>query len=377
MDRNSTVPIGKRLEHFVRHLRPHLNPHYRRAFSSLLARGMGEQLNGETIVCCDFSNPAIDSVGGRYYFSIVRDLIDAGYFPVFTARRATLSTFGTSAMKSPLLKERLGVIQSLDELKQPYLLITDGESPAPKNAQKVIRVRYERRRSQSADEVEFPVFVHPWLTTHIDLPYAYDPNAARPVRLFFGGNTEERKYDQDVLRELYGMLTRREMLTIACAEFNEADLHRPLDSSAWLQSQQSQPFVLCETQHCKIPQEQWLDALAKADFFLACPGVGMPLCHNLIEALAAGTIPILQYAAYLPQPLQDGVNCLTFTDEKSLRTTIHKAKTMSQQEILNLRANVRQYHDAILAPGRFSQLLFDGKLREKTLLLNAYRVPRK
>jgi hypothetical protein len=376
MDRNSTVPIGKRLEHFVRHLRPHLNPHYRKAYSSLLARGMGEQLNGETIVCCDFSNPAIDSVGGRYYFSIVRDLIDAGYFPVFTARRATLSTFGTSAMKSPLLTERLGVVRSLDELTQPYFLITDGDAPAPPNTLGVIRMSYERRRSQGKNELEFPVFVHPWLTTKIKFPYIYDLNAIRPVRLFFGGNTEEGKYDKDILRDLYSMLTRREMLTVTRAEFTEAEIHRPRDASRWLPSRDVQRFVLCETQHCKIPQERWLDALAKSDFFLACPGVGMPLCHNLIEALAAGCIPILQYANYLPNSLEDRVNCLTFNNNEELKIAIRLAQSMSSHEIRILRKNVKQYYDDFLAPGRFTQRMFNGETNQITLLMNAYRVPR-
>ena len=70
----------------------------------------------------------------------------------------------------------------------------------------------------------------------------------------------------------------------------------------------------------RIKAEAALDALAKADFFLACPGVGMPLCHNLIEAIAAGAIPILQYAAYLPQRramLQDWVDWLQQADPGS------------------------------------------------------------
>jgi hypothetical protein len=376
MRNEGTIPLGKRFEHLVRRLRPYLTPRYRTGYAALLARGLREHHTGEIIVCCDFSNPAIDSVGGRYYFSIVRDLIDAGYFPVFTAHRATLSTFGTSAMKSPLLTERLGVVRSLDELTQPYFLITDGAAPAPPNALGLIRVSYERRRSQGENEVEFPVFVHPWLTTKIKLPYAYDLNATRPVRLFFGGNTEEGKYDKNILRDLYSMLTRREMLTVTRAEFPEADTHRPRDASKWLPSQDNQRFVLCETQHCKIPQERWLDALAKADFFLACPGVDMPLCHNLIEALAAGCIPILQYAAYLPQPLENRVNCLTFTNVEDLKNAIRLTQSMSPQEIHVLRKNVKQYYDDFLAPGRFLQRLFNGETKQITLLMNAYRVPR-
>ena len=123
--------FGKSLEAVARKLRPYLSAKHRRAYAAMVSRGMSQHRPGEKIVCCDFSNQAIDSVGGRYYFSLVRDLIDAGYFPVFTAHRQTLSTFGTSRMKALLLEERLGVVRFLDELREPYFLITDRDAAAP------------------------------------------------------------------------------------------------------------------------------------------------------------------------------------------------------------------------------------------------------
>jgi hypothetical protein len=366
--------FGKSLESLGRRIRTHASPVHRRTFRELLARGMKEFRPGEKIVCCDFSNPAIDGVGGRYYFHLVRDILDAGFFPVFTARRGTLSTFGSSGIKSMLLKERLGVVRSLEELTEPYFLITDGEAPA--SAEKAVRVDYEWRLCKRPDEVAFPVFVHPRLAAKVPLPYHYDIQTARPVRLFFGGNTEEGKYDQNIIRDRYQMLTRREMLDAASACFSDSQIYRPADSAMWLASGDVHPFVLCETQHCKIPQERWLDAMAEADFFLACPGVGMPLCHNVIEALAAGCVPVLQYAAYLPEPLRDGVNCLAFNDAASLRVVMARVTAMSPQEILALRENVRAYYSEFLAPGRFTRRLFEAPHRRQTLLINAYRTPR-
>ena len=364
---------GKSLEAFVRKVRPYLVPAYRSAFAGLIARGLDERREGERIVCCDFSNPAIDAVGGRYYFSLVRDLIDAGYFPVFTARRATLSTFGTSRMKSLLLKERLGVITSLDALTEPYLLITDRDLPRPALAEKIVLVSYEPRLCEGENEIAFPVFVHPQITTKVKLPPPYQVAEHRPARIFFGGNTQQGKYDKDVLREVYHMLTRREMLEATAAVI---PAYRPLEAASWLASPDFHPFVLCETQHCKIPPERWLEALGKADFFLACPGVGMPLCHNLIEALAAGSIPILQYATYLPHPLEDGVNCLEFCNAESLRKVIGTALAMSPENIRTMRANVRNHYEEFLAPGTFANRLLTKKLLKTILLMNSYRVPR-
>ena len=369
--------FGKSLEAVARKLRPYLSAKHRRAYAAMVSRGMSQHRPGEKIVCCDFSNQAIDSVGGRYYFSLVRDLIDAGYFPVFTAHRQTLSTFGTSRMKALLLEERLGVVRFLDELREPYFLITDRDAAAPSNARRVVKVSYEQRLCRTDDEMAFPVFVHPRITTEVKLPYAYEVEAERPARIFFGGNTEEGKYDKHVIRDVYRMLSRREMLEETRAAMSPEMIHRPQDAVEWLASQEFHPFVLCETQRCKIPQERWLDALAKADFFLACPGVGMPLCHNVIEALAAGAVPILQYGAYLPEPLRDGVNCLAFADAAGLRATIAAALAIRPEDIRLLRENVRAYSEEFLAPGRFAGKLFSGQQLRNTLLINAYRVPRK
>jgi len=365
--------FGKSLEAAFRKIRPWLKPDYRRAYSNLLARGTRERHHNEPIVCCDFTNPAIDAVGGRYYFSLVRDLIDAGFFPVFTARRSTLSTFGTSRMKSLLLSERLGVVDSLDELTEPYFLITDRDTPVPPNAKRVIKVDYQQRLVRSEDEMAFPVFVHPHITVKSKLPICYQIETERPARIFFGGNTEPDKYDKDVIREVYHMLSRREMLTQTITAIAPEMIYRPRDSAEWLASTDFHSFVLCETQHCKIPQERWLEALAKADYFLACPGVGMPLCHNLIEALTAGCIPILQYADYLPPPLRHGVNCLAFSDPAGLRKIIGDVLTMSNEEIRIMRTHVRDYAIEYLTPGSFAKRLFTGP---QTLLINAYRVPR-
>lgn len=367
--------IGKSLELLNRRLRPHWSPAHRRAFDQMVARGMKEHREGEPIVVCDFSNPAVDAVGGRYYASMVRDLIEAGYFPVFTARRATVSSFVVSRKKSLVLSERLGVIRSLDELKQPYFLITDRSDPPPVLAKKVVNVIYEQRRGRDASEVELPFFVHPQIGAKVSLPHPYQVTDQRTARLFFGGNTTEGRYDKDVIGETYHMLTRREMLAVAARVVDDR-IHQPEEAAEWLASAEFHPYVMFQTQRFNIPHDRWIDALAKSDFFLACPGVGMPLCHNLIEALAGGAIPILQYAAYLPTALESGKNCLSFQDATSLAAVIKSALAMDQDQIQELRANVRAYYLEFLAPGRFAERLFEGPAPVRSLLMNAYRVPR-
>lgn len=367
--------IGRNFEKLGWWLRPHLYPSHRRAFKRMLSYGMSSHRDDDRIVVCDFSNIAVDSVGGRYYAGMVRDLIEAGYYPVFVAHRATVSSFVTKGKKSMLLEKRFGVISSLDELRKPYFLITDGSKPAPPQATKVVRTTYELRLCRSEEDIEMPFFVHPYIGARIKLPHPYRIDKERKARIFFGGNTTEHRYSKNVIGENYGMLTRREMLAVTIGAVGDG-IHRPKDAIAWLSSGDFHPFVMFETQTGGIPRDRWIDALASADFFLACPGVYMPLCHNLIEAMAGGAIPILQYASYLTVPLGNRVNALTFHDAASLREAVETALCMSRDEVMLMRANVHDYYQKHLAPGCFARRLFGGTATRRNLLFNAYRVPR-
>ena len=64
----------------------------------------------------------------------------------------------------------------------------------------------------------------------------------------------------------------------------------------------SRPIVLLDSRVHAIAASQWLPTLAAARFFLCCPGGRQPLCHNLIEAMSVGTIPIIEYGDRITPP---------------------------------------------------------------------------
>ncbi|HEX7262190.1 MAG TPA: hypothetical protein VF258_10280 [Luteolibacter sp.] len=366
---------GKNLEEFFRRMRPHFSPSHRRAFGRMIGRGLSDYQEGEPIVVFDLADSAVDAVGGRYYSGMVRDFVETGYFPVFMAHLATVSSFVMKGKKSFLLDNRFGVVRSFDELKVPFFLITDRQVPAPALATKVVKMVYQHRLCESEEDMEMPFFVHPYVGAKIKLPHPYRIEDLRMARIFFGGNTTEDRYSKDSIKKNYRILTRREVLAVATETAGDG-IYRPADAIEWLASTEAHPFVMFETQKGGIPRDRWVDALANSDFFLACPGVDMPLCHNLIEAMAGGAIPILQYAAYLPVPLENRVNALTFDNADSLHEAVKAALGMSAEEVVQMRANVSAYYQKFLAPGCFARRLFDGNATRKNLLFNAYRVPR-
>jgi hypothetical protein len=88
--------------------------------------------------------------------------------------------------------------------------------------------------------------------------------------------------------------------------------------------------------------------LAKSDFFLCCPGVVIPQSHNAVEAMAVGTIPIIQYSEMFHPNLVHGVNCIAYRDEKELIAYTNLCFEMCDLEITKLRNGVIDYYEAYL-----------------------------
>ena len=200
-------------------------------------------------------------------------------------------------------------------------------------------------------------------------------NEERCMRVFFAGNTKTPKYDAPVLAEAYKVLSRVKMIRCAVNALPKEQVHQPVDFEHLLPAK-SPSLTIAHSQTCIIPSQHWLETLRKSDFFLACPGVGMPLCHNLIEALAVGSIPILQHPQYLDPSLVDGVNCLTFNSETSLVQALDKAMQMETKRIETLRRGAHGYYESHLRTGSFATNLIQREAHEITVFLNSYRIPR-
>ena len=79
----------------------------------------------------------------------------------------------------------------------------------------------------------------------------------------------------------------------------------------------------------------------------------MPLCHNVIEAMSVGTIPVIQkeYAEVMYPNLKNGFNAVVFNDlqhmEKLLLDEIFQFK---KDVLVEMRMNVLEYYQKFLTP---------------------------
>jgi len=174
----------------------------------------------------------------------------------------------------------------------------------------------------------------------------------RTTRIIFSGNFDRKLYSKSVLKERFpGTISRVEVLDhIEANHAADARIVRATSKEDLYERLRVKPaanqFIISEA---RTPDGDWLDILSKGDFYLCLPGVRMPWSHNAIEAMAVGTIPILQYDGLFYPPLEHLKNCISYGAYASLDEAIQIALSMDKDKVAELKAAVIKYHDEHLA----------------------------
>jgi hypothetical protein len=135
----------------------------------------------------------------------------------------------------------------------------------------------------------------------------------------------------------------------------------------------SRKCVITASSDVRIEFADWLGTLAQADFFLSPPGIVMPMCHNIVEAMAVGTIPITNYPEWMDPHLEPMKNCLAFDDGDDLIATLRRALAMSPEEIARMKANVIEYYERYLRPQTFVERVLASPDQDLPILVYTER----
>jgi hypothetical protein len=216
-------------------------------------------------------------------------------------------------------------------------------------------------------QVRFDLFSPFWRENPIIMPFPMHPmqsgltgedlvalrQSERRMRVFFSGDTEH--YRRVWIRYPRTKLPRERIVQAAIGGLGEEAVlvHDAAELAERLAQGYTQKCVFTASSQVRIEFADWLPTLAKADFFLSPPGIVMPMCHNIIEAMAVGTIPITNYPEWLDPPLRHGRECLAFDDEADLVAQLRLALTMDPALIEALRRGVIDYYERHLRPDGF------------------------
>lgn len=242
------------------------------------------------------------------------------------------------------------------------LVVTDDPSRVACKYDSLWTLRYGLKPLPSSDE------------GHVHLPYQMSPSqlragagdlpledlrsARRPIRILFAGRTIRKLYDRvHYLGERFGKETRWRVLDHLRGAGRVIEVSSQADLERLIADGCSEGVVVIDSARVVVTPEKWLGLLASADFFLCPPGEIMPLCHNLIESMAVGTIPLTNYPDWLSPPLVDGREALVFDTLSSLDTAIARALAMGGDEIRRIRMAVSDYYDQHLDCRRVAERL--------------------
>ena len=185
----------------------------------------------------------------------------------------------------------------------------------------------------------------------------------RTTTLYFSG-ANGWAYRIPYFRIRYRMTGRARLLQVLHTNFSDKiDPGIVKDYRLRQRTRQEPPIVLADQRTQRSPSVLWLEQLAHTDFFLCLPGAYVPIAHNIVEAMAVGTIPILAYPHYLHPALEDGVNCLVYDGEKSFQQVLHKALSLADDEKARLRAGAINYYEQYLDPATWAKRLLGNPLK--------------
>jgi hypothetical protein len=208
-------------------------------------------------------------------------------------------------------------------------------------------------------------------------PYAYRegywnenaPAASRLKSIFFAGSFDQEAYTNPLFAEKFMVLNRWEI-------FKRVSLLPPARLPASMEELDTAladgKIILVDRARFSIPQKELRKTLSRFDFFLACPGVSMPPAHNLVEALSAGCIPVIEkgYARLLRPAPEDQRHAFVFDrQQRPLEKVISEVLNLPAERIAAMRENVLRYYQDYFTPASVVQALLAA--RPRTVFLNA------
>jgi len=325
---------------------------------------------GKPLVIFDFSDSLIDGPQGRRFYTLFMFFVRAGYFPVLVDNYRFLSTI-KKRHKAFCLDESFALFPAKRKTHLPYVLVTDFARPRlftkhVNGEQKVVQLDFRSDYSPAEEgfPMPFPMFSGIYRSGQdSDALLSNLRKQKRDWSVFFGGDAASGKYSKNTIVDIYKKIPRA--IALAC-------LRKNLPSEFWVEPK-SQPEleanmqsgvdgVLCvSTRYCKLAVHDWLNTVARTRFFLALPGVRYPMSHNLIEAMAVGTVPITEYPELFFPSLQHGKNCLVYSSEQSLVEVVQQAIVMTEGEWAELASGAVEYYQQYLHPVTTIERLLHGE----------------
>jgi len=317
--------------------------------------------------------------GGRHLYTMAHYAAENRVKTLLRCRHFLLSgivhkTFGREMLDLP----HSGYLRSGERIPKNALVLGDYQiTPSEKESFDARGIRYMQMQIGREVPTQPPIMpypMHPWTLEHLDEDQRHllrDQRHRQNLILFAG--CQKPKYGTKWMREQFKILSRLEVLDVVRKHFPKQITETHNQDEGNLDScDQDRPVEDChvppkiiqllDSKNFPIDSKRWLAKLADSHFFLCGPGGRQPICHHLTEAMAVGTIPILEYGDRIYPELTDGINAIRFSGKDGLVESIRRVLSMEQTELNQMRQSVIAFYDQHLCGRHFFAQLLSGKI---------------
>lgn len=233
---------------------------------------------------------------------------------------------------------------------------------------------YFEEQNQEQNCFHIPMSFHPYMYHYNIWNHQVSFTKARKNAIFCYGNFDKKAY-LEIKKTTFKVTSRTEILSFFEKKENFILLENKEKTLQSLTSNEfDKKYVFATRENYSLAMEDVREVLSHFNFYLCCPGVVMPLCHNVIEAMSVGTIPIIEreYAEVMYPNLQHKIHAIIFEDlqhlDQILQTEIF---TFSEQEISKMRNHILEYYNEYLTPTALIKHLNKSIQDKKLIYLQA------
>lgn len=307
---------------------------------------------------------------GRIFFSVLNAFSDSGYKILLLENEMIhkASKYGNLTFSL----NNLSIIDKKPKTPDNYIYLYDHKDKQFNNMPwgKQINLKYDIFSNYWFDQpIIMPFPVHPLQTPHINIQNLSKLQSnKRQFQILFAGDVNG--YKKRWVNYPKEKLTRSEIIEIIKEKLfkkvvvvdNEKSFTATMDTNF------IDNIILIDNEHQRLDSEIWLETLAKAHFFLGPPGIVMSMCHNLVEAMAVGCIPITNYPEWFHPNLENGINCIVFDDKKDLVDQINSVFSIDRAKINSMKKNAIEYYEKYLKTETFVKKVEENPNEKITIL---------
>lgn len=177
-------------------------------------------------------------------------------------------------------------------------------------------------QNPNPEQFTFPLLMHPFVYKENLHHSLLGMNTKKHITLLFCGNCNPY-YDTVFAPKYFGVPNRIKTIEFIKERFQT---YSPVDASLHTLMKDPIRLAIINSKKNSFGTSGYLKLVGASKFFLALPGYRAPTCHNVYEAIALGSVPIIHknLLPFYGSLLIENYNCLSYNNLENLAQLLKK-----------------------------------------------------